>query len=183
MIQQIMTAFPKLQSACLDKDSRDVFYVDDPGGKLPCVIIKENLSAEEAESYVKVNNRQPTTIHFIAIDKCLTKDMERKSCEAVLLNDRKIVFLELKLGVTTPRQQNADDTREHALFAQIAPTIQLFHQELTKNNSSFSGIEVVAQVAMSKVSPRSLSTYKLIKSAFGERYGYDYIDSLEVEFD
>jgi hypothetical protein len=182
MIRSIIAAFPKLNTTCLDEDRRPLFYLIDPGNEEPCLIIKENRSQEELENYVKVNNPGETLIHFIAVDKCLAKGMGRKSCEAVLLNTAKVVFLELKLNVITTKQKNADDTREFALYSQIGETIKLFQEELSKINESFHTVEVIAQVALPPTAPKSNATYNLIRSAFGEKYGYDYIDSNVVDF-
>ena len=97
------------------------------------------------------------------------------------MDGAKIVFLELKLNATSIQQKSADDTREGGLF-QIAKTIEFFQNELSKKGQSLNDIEVIAQVAMSPVSPKSDATYKLIKSAFAEKYGYDFFDSREVLF-
>jgi hypothetical protein len=181
MIDRIIEAFPVLSDRCLESNATPCFYITDPGGDDPTEIIDAPLPIEEEVSYVKVFNESGHEIWHLSIDKCLTRDLQQKSCDAVLLNNAKIFFLELKLNVTTTILKNADDTREGALY-QIAMTIELFKNELAKNNKSLDDVDVVGQVAMPPISPRSDATYKLIKSAFAEKYGYDFIDSKEVLF-
>jgi hypothetical protein len=181
MIGNIVHAFPLLRDRCLESDNRNHFFINDPGGDSPVQIVRTIVSEEEEESLVKVINENEKQIYHISIDKCLVKKGEQKSCDSALLDDVKIVFLELKLNTTSTRQKSADDTREGGLF-QIAKTIELFQNELSKNAHSLESVEVIAQVATSPISPRSDATYKLIKSAFAEKYGYDFFDSREVVF-
>ena len=179
MIDEITGAFPMLRDHCREDDFKAIFYISDPGGGLPCTIVEDTDNDFFAEGCVTVLNPREHTVHLIAIDQCLTRDMAIKSCDCILVGYQSLVFLELKLNITTTRLKNADDTREGGLF-QIAQTFNLFEPVLSKISKKYPDVIIVAQIATPPVSPKSNATYNLIRSAFGEKYGYDYIDSHEV---
>jgi hypothetical protein len=176
MIEHIITEFPDLELRCKESCPEEIFYITDPGNERPCCIITE-LPITDC---VTVRNQWLHSIFLIAVDHCLTRNMQRRSCEGVLVGKGKIVFLELKLNVTTARLENADTIRQDALMTQIGLTIELFRTALDRILAVNPAIEIIAHVAMPPEVPRDNATYNWLRVRFAEKYGYDYIDSHEI---
>ncbi|NOX46283.1 MAG: hypothetical protein GXO89_04820 [Chlorobi bacterium] len=161
---------------CYKEESKDQFFV---------VENEDNVSiirdfALEDEPCLKIKNKN-LQIGFLAFDKCYVEKIKQYSglrCDCLLFSNNYLVFVELKLDVTS-RRKTADNLKEGR--KQLSNTISYFHRYFNVDFQSFSNNAIV--VLPKQFYPRNQARLAILKKRFLiDNFGVEYFEDVEFTF-
>ncbi|MCD4697168.1 MAG: hypothetical protein K8S16_13105 [Bacteroidales bacterium] len=163
-------------SNCFKEELREVFVVAENENKISCT--KDFISVGELGLKIFNPGQQ---VGFLAIDNCYfenLKDFAGERCDCLLFSSKELLFVELKLDVTSKRRitENLKEGRK-----QLANTISYYHNNFEYNFISFKRFAII--VIPKPFYPRSQSRLsKIRKEFYDNNYKVDYIEKSEFSF-
>ena len=165
----------KMFEKCHIEETRNEFVIAENEGTVSYLPDPENNIQG-----LKISNPE-SALSFLAFDYCYAdglQDYSGKRCDCLLFADRKLLFVELKMNITSQRR-TTETLREGR--EQLSNTINYFYIYFKCNFNSLQRFAIVSiPTSFYPRSPARLS--KIKKEFYDANYQVDYIEKNEFSF-